>query len=170
MAKSTALITDATSVVTNGPAAASQVKANAAGGPLMDYQGNSKLLLLKFQESTVLLAKVLTDTDASDPNLATLQGVQALLLGTSSPSTQALTDIKAVYTAGPTAATTALATAAGGPLMDYKGNVKAIQRKLEEANVQCGSSTVAYPSGLIQVTDAGDANLALLARIANVLV
>ena len=164
MAKSTQMIADQTSVITNGPNAATTAKANAQGGKLMDYPGNNRLSLLHLQETTVLLTKVLQDTDSTDAtNLALLQGVQALLLGTSSPSTQALTDLQTVYNNGPNAATTAKANAQGGPLMDYPGNVKTLKRKLEEDQVLLTS--------IVYDTDSTDAtNLALLQGLVNVLV
>ena len=78
MANSTHIITDLTTVITNGPNAATQALANTASGVLMDYSGNVNLLLLKAQEMAQLIAAVIGDTDASDAaNLALLQGVQS---------------------------------------------------------------------------------------------
>lgn len=149
MSASSSLIADTTTVITNGPATVTKANAIAPAGPIQDYQGNCKLLLLKFQESEVLLKVMVTDTDASgdSANLALINGIIAALAGTSSPSTAVLTDIKTVLTNKPQGTTGAKAIAAAGPIMDYIGNTKAVQRKLEECSVQLTS--------LISITDAG---------------
>jgi len=91
MANATTIITDLKSVLTNGPSATTKSNAltasglSASGGTgnftggttlyasgtyyggIMDYTGNVQLCLLKAQELSVLLAKVLVNTDqASD--------------------------------------------------------------------------------------------------------
>ena len=77
MANSTHMITDITTVITNGPNAASQALANVASGVIMDYSGNLTLCLIKMQELEQLMAAIIGDTDASDAtNLALLQGIQ----------------------------------------------------------------------------------------------
>ena len=77
MANSTQIITDLTTVISNGPNAATQALAITASGQIMDYSGNVQLLLLKAQEMKQLIAAVIADTDASDAtNLGLLQGVQ----------------------------------------------------------------------------------------------
>lgn len=143
MAKSTALITDITSVITNGPAGTTPAKSIAAAGPIMDYPGNCSLILTYFQETAFLLGKVAGVTDAGDTaNLALINGVIALLNGTSSPSTQALTDMTTLFTSvlpggtpQPGAATIANCIAAAGPIMDYVGNISISRKNLEGASV-----------------------------------
>jgi hypothetical protein len=77
MTNSTQIITDLTSVITNGPNAATSALANVASGAIMDYAGNVNLLLLKAQEMQVLITAVIADTDASDTtNLNLLNGVK----------------------------------------------------------------------------------------------
>lgn len=76
MANSTHIITDITTVITNGPNAATQALANVASGQIMDYEGNCNLILLKAQEMQVLLTAIIGDTDASDAtNLGLLNGI-----------------------------------------------------------------------------------------------
>ncbi len=164
MAKSTTLIVNMTTVVTNGPNDATKALALAAAGIIMDYPANTKSCLLKLQETTVLLAQVITDTDSGDSaNLALLAGVQACLLGTSAPSTQLVTDLATVVTNGPTAATVALATRAAGPIMGYPDNVRTCKLKLQEV--------YSLLTPIITDTDSSDsANLSLLHNIQNALV
>lgn len=78
MAFSTQVITDLKSVATNGPSAATQSNCIAASGAIMDYKGNVQLLILKSQEISVLIGKIVNQTDpGSDAvNLALLQKVQ----------------------------------------------------------------------------------------------
>jgi hypothetical protein len=78
MANSTQVITDMKSVVTNGPSAATTSNCTVASGAIMDYPGNCKLVVLKAQEISVLLAKIVTQTDpGSDAtNLTLLQKIQ----------------------------------------------------------------------------------------------
>jgi hypothetical protein len=61
--------------------------------------------------------------------------VQAALKGTSSPSTQLITDTTTVYTTGPNSASAAKAIAQAGPIGDYVGNVHGVRLKLREALV-----------------------------------
>jgi hypothetical protein len=70
-----------------------------------------------------------------------------------------LTSAKSIVSNGPTTATTALATAPGGPIMDYAGNATLLVLKLEEANV--------LATKMKQDTDTvqPDPNLALLNAI-----
>lgn len=73
MANSTQMITDISTVITNGPNAATQALANVASGEIMDYPGNLNVALLKMQELQQLLTAIIGDTDASDAaNLALL--------------------------------------------------------------------------------------------------
>lgn len=78
MANSTAVIADTKSVLTNGPSNATLSNCIAPSGAIMDYTGNVKLLVMKMQEISVLIAKVVNQTDpGSDAtNLALLQKVQ----------------------------------------------------------------------------------------------
>lgn len=159
MSASATVIANTKTVITNGPNSASLALAARAAGPIMDYQGNMNALLLYFEESDVLLKQIKTDTDSGDTaNLALINKVLAALEGTSTPSTTYITDIKTVYTNGPSVATKTLAIAPAGPIMDYLGNVKAVQRKLEEAAVLIGR--------ILTDTDSSDsANLTLLQNI-----
>lgn len=134
MPDSTNILGDIGTVITNGPAAASVALAIAAAGPINDYVGNCKLAKLKLQEASVQVSAVKVVTDAGDSaNLTLLNKVLALLNGTSTPSTAAITDLTLVYIMGPGAASLALANAAAGPIMDYLGNVKGAMLKLQEA-------------------------------------
>lgn len=72
MPASTHVITDITSVITNGPNGATQALANAPSGYIMDYQGNCNLLLTKMQEVSILLAEIVADTDSTDATNLTL--------------------------------------------------------------------------------------------------
>lgn len=78
MAFSTAVITDMSSVITNGPSTATLSNSIAPSGAIMDYAGQCKLVKLKCQEISVLLGKIVAQTDpGSDAtNLALLQKVQ----------------------------------------------------------------------------------------------
>ena len=162
---STNLIGDITTVYVNGPSAVTKTNAIAPGGPIMDYPGVTELVQEKFKEAVVLTAKVVTNTNAADSaNLTLLNGIVALLNGTSSPSTHCITDINAVIATGPGTATLAASIAAAGPIMDYQGNLNIIQGRLREAKVLVGK--------LITNTDSStDAtNLGLLNGITAVLV
>jgi hypothetical protein len=78
-AASTQVITDITTVISTGPSNATTALAIVASGIIMDYPGNCKLLKLKFQEARNLVNKILTDTDANDASLGTLQSIQQTL-------------------------------------------------------------------------------------------
>lgn len=74
------LITDTNSVITNGPNAATQADSIAAAGPIQDYVGNTKQLLLKLQEAKALAVLIIQGTDATDgTNLGLLQGITGSL-------------------------------------------------------------------------------------------
>lgn len=159
MSASTSLIADTKTVIANGPNSATLAKAINPAGPIMDYAGNTGLLLLKLQEADVLLNKIKTDTDSSDStNLTNINHVLAALEGTSSPSGTVITTMQTVFTAGPNSATLAKAINPAGPIMDYQGNVSLVILKLQEAEVLIGK--------IITDTDASDsANLTLLQNI-----
>lgn len=163
---STNLIGDITAVITTGPTSLTTAKAIAATGPVMDYPGNCRLVLLKFEEAVTLLARVITDTDSTDSvNLALLQGVQALLKGTASPATTPVADLMTVYTSNvtsPVAATVAKAIAAAGPILDYPGCVSLVRRYLQEARYLLGQ--------IVNATDSGDGSLTTLNSLYNTLV
>jgi hypothetical protein len=132
MPKSTAMITDMQSVITNGPQAITQANSSAAAGPIMDYIGVSNLMLLTMKECSNALKLVKTDTDAGDGNLTLINGLLAVLNGTGSPSTQAITDAKTLVGTAPSAPSATLASAPGGPIMDLKGMFNKIMLNLEE--------------------------------------
>lgn len=133
MAASSNLIGNMTTVTTNGPAAATLAAAIAAAGPIMDYQGNCQLALLKLKEAVINIARIKTVTNAADTaNLALINKLLAALNGTSTPSTTLLADIASVIATGPGAATIAAANAAAGPLMDYNGCLVLAQLTLKE--------------------------------------
>lgn len=155
MGASTALITDMTSVITNGPNAASLAKAINPTGPIMDYQGNCRLSLLKLQEAERLLTLLISVTDSGDASKTTLTAVVHAIDGLSAPSSALLTDMKTAIAAGPAAATKANAISATGPIDDYPGIENLVLLKLDEANVLLTS--------IKAVTDSTDAtNLTLI--------
>ena len=134
MAASNILIANMTTVITNGPSTTTIANAIAPAGYIMDYVGNCNLVLTKFKEAVRLLTSIVSDTDATDStNLGLLNGLIAVLNGTSSPSTQAITDIGTVITNGPNTATTAKAIAPAGYIMDYVGNCNLVRTKFKEA-------------------------------------
>jgi hypothetical protein len=180
---STKLITDMKSVISRGPQGTTA--ATAAGGttvpgsgPIMDYVGLCQSVLVAFEEASVLIAKVITDTDSTDSaNLSHLQGIQYLLngAGTGGATSTALADIKACQTAGPNAASLLKCTAPGGPIMDWVGTVSVLRKKLEQCAIQIGFNSQASgaPKGsLLSVTDSsGDTtNRNLLLGMSQVLV
>jgi broad specificity polyphosphatase/5'/3'-nucleotidase SurE len=75
MAFSTNLISDLGTVAAATPATATTAAAIAAAGPIMDYPGNTGLLLTKAKEFFVLALKVLADTDAGDGQLANIKKI-----------------------------------------------------------------------------------------------
>ncbi len=172
MAKSTAMLTDIGTVITNGPGATTLATVNAAAGPLMDYLGNCNLVKTKLQEAEVQLAAIKTDTDSTDStNLTLINGLLAVINGTGSPSTAVLTDINSVISNGPNAATLAKAIIAAGPILDYPGMTHSVRRKVQEIMVLLGGYTNDPVGGIYSVTASGDtANKALLLTLVNVLV
>ncbi|MDE1971396.1 MAG: hypothetical protein KGI50_07525 [Patescibacteria group bacterium] len=76
MANSTHVITDMSTVVSNGPSAATSSKA-AGTADEMDYIGNTNLLRDEFKRIANLLTLVINVTDASDPSLTTLNNILA---------------------------------------------------------------------------------------------
>lgn len=75
MAKSTQIITDATTVANGTFTTTSQAKAIAATGPIQDLNGNALLVLRKYQEALNLLTTIKAGTDAGDPLLTTIQSL-----------------------------------------------------------------------------------------------
>lgn len=75
------LIADMNTVISNGPTAATTAKAIAPAGPIVDYPGQLQSVLLTLQEAKNKIGGgsgtggLIADTDAADPNLATLQTV-----------------------------------------------------------------------------------------------
>lgn len=82
MAPSTQLITDIGTVISNGPSTATQAASIAAAGPIQDYIGNTKQMLLKLQEAKQLAVLIISDTDAASDatNLGLLQGITGSLV------------------------------------------------------------------------------------------
>jgi len=76
------LITDTNSVITNGPSATTTANAIAAAGPIQDYVGNTKQLLLKLQEAKTLAVLIIQDTDSGTDgtNLTLLTGITGSLV------------------------------------------------------------------------------------------
>lgn len=146
---SSSLIADIGTVITNGPSTTTQANSIAAAGPINDYVGNCNNLLSKFKECDVAIAKLkaLTDAGTDGTNRGLIAGVQALLEGTSSPSTAGLADLGTVYANGPSATTQSNAIAPAGPITDYPGMVRLCQKLLTEAKV--------LASKLVSVTDNG---------------
>ncbi len=164
MSASTNLLADAQTVITNGPNAATVALAIAQAGPIADYVGISKLVLLKLQEAKILLTAINSITASGDTaNKALIVGVLAVLSGLGSPATTVLADLASVITTGPGATTIASASAQAGPIMDYLGNLKLALLKFQEVRLQCLL--------LVSITDASDsANKTLLQGIDLVLV
>lgn len=156
MAASTTMIANTKTVISNGPNSASLAKANAAAGPIQDYQGNMTAILLRFQTADALLKQVKTNTDSSDStNLTNVNAVLAALEGTSSPTATTLTALKAIRTAGPNSASLAKAITPAGPIMDYQGNVNSIILEMQTAFIMLNT--------VKSVTDSSDAtNLGLI--------
>src|SRR5580658_9616519 len=98
------MIADMTTVIANGPTSATTALATANSGPIMDYAGNTNEVLLGLKETSYLIGKVITDTDAGDPSLTNLNAIQAALTGGGSPTTTAITAMTSVINAGPTSA------------------------------------------------------------------
>lgn len=75
------LITDMTTVSTNGPSTVTAANAIAAAGPIEDYVGNVKQCILKFQEVKTLATLLINNTDptSDSANLALLVGITGSL-------------------------------------------------------------------------------------------
>ena len=69
------LVTNAKTIVATAPTAATQVLSIAPAGPIQDQVGNAVLLLLKLEEAKIIAQKMIAATDASDPNLTTLNTI-----------------------------------------------------------------------------------------------
>jgi len=69
MTASTTLITDFTTAAGSTPNAASLALAIAAAGPIQSIQGNTALILRKFQEAKVLMTSTTSVIDSSDTTL-----------------------------------------------------------------------------------------------------
>lgn len=164
MPKSTAMLTDIGSVITTGPATATTANAISPTGPVTDYPGVCKLVQLALQEASVMLNKVKTVTDGSDPNLTPINKLIAVINGTASPSTAVLTDCTTLVTTAPTAASVVLANAANGPIQDSVGMLYAIQNRFQEMKSQL--------TALYGLTDSGtdSSNRTLLNNLVLVLV
>lgn len=158
---STSAIVDITTVLSNGPTAATKVLAIAASGAIQDYVGNCEILQTKLKNAAQLLTMVLLVTDGSDGQLSNLQGCLAALKGTSSPNATLVTTMKAVVLAGPSSASKALAIAAAGPINDYPGNTGLLLTMFEEAY---RLSTL-----IIAGTDGSDGSLGTLQSIQQLL-
>lgn len=78
-APSGTVITDIKTCITTGPSATTTTNAIAAAGPIIDFLGMLKQVLLYFQELFVLYTQMKTDTDASDPNLTTINSILTAL-------------------------------------------------------------------------------------------
>lgn len=76
------LITNLTTVATNGPSAVTTANAIAPAGPIEDYPGMVQNALLKAQELKIVVANLILNTDATTDaaNLALLNAVQADLV------------------------------------------------------------------------------------------
>lgn len=80
MPASTAVITDLTTVTTTAPTAATKAAAQNPALKIQDPVGNAKLCLLKAQEIKFLLGEIKNVTDASDPNLTTINNLLLVLV------------------------------------------------------------------------------------------
>lgn len=76
------LITNLTTVITNGPSAVTTANAIAPGGPIQDYLAMVQNALLKAQELKVVVANLVLNTDGTTDaaNLALLTAVNADLV------------------------------------------------------------------------------------------
>lgn len=71
MPASTNLITDAATMITNGPSAATATKAAGTANE-QDMVGHLQLYSLKLKECQQLLTQMKLATDSGDPNLTTI--------------------------------------------------------------------------------------------------
>lgn len=161
MAAASPLITIMKTVLATAPTAATVAKSNNPTGPIQSTQGNSGLLLLKLEEASVKLVTVIADTDASDPNLTGLQGVQAGLVTSNSPA-NLIAAMNTAITAGPTAATVAKSLNPAGPIALYLSMLHSVRLTLVEAKV--------LTAQIVAGTDASDPNLTALNNVAGALV
>lgn len=165
MAKSTNMLADIASVISNGPAAATLALSIVASGAIMDYQGNTALAQETLQEAKNMLTTVKAVTDSTDTaELALINGLLAVLSGTSNPSTQVLTDTATAVAAGANSASQAKAISATGPIQDYVGMLTAVQVRFQQL---LGQLTALYNN-----TDTGTdgTNRTLLNQLVTVLV
>lgn len=166
MPKSTALLTDLGTVITNGPSATTQANAIAAAGPIQDYIGMCYLLKGKFQEAAVLLTQVKGVIDSGDTILTQVNALLAVINGTSNPSTAALTDIATCVNTGPDANSKALAIAAAGPITDIVGCLASVQKALQYALQMLKPGNSAGSLWSITASSDDSSNKTLLANIA----
>lgn len=75
MAKSTQIITDATTLANGTPTALSQAKAASASGPIGDLVGNAQIVLNKYKEALFLGRQLIQMYDNGDPLKAVLQSL-----------------------------------------------------------------------------------------------
>jgi hypothetical protein len=77
MANSTAMITDMTTVATNGPSSVTTANAIAPAGPIEDYPGMVQSVITDLSDLKTKLNLVLVNTDAGSDatNLALIQKV-----------------------------------------------------------------------------------------------
>lgn len=78
---STNLIGDTKTVIANGPSSVTTANAIAAAGPIMDYPGNTEIIIKIFKEALALLTYVLDNTDngTDGANRTLLLGIQSTL-------------------------------------------------------------------------------------------
>jgi hypothetical protein len=156
MSASTNLSGDVTTVISNGPNAATKTKNANPNGPIIDYTGVLNSMFLDLEYLKVLSGTILAATDSTDSsNVTALTAVNHALYGGGSPSGTLLTGVQGVITAGPNAATLTKAANPNGPIMDYIGNVNGLYLGLKECLVRVKT--------LIASTDSTDTtNLGLL--------
>jgi hypothetical protein len=75
MAKSTQVLTDATTVANGAPTSLSLAKAASPNGPIGDLVGNAGLILAKVKEIKFLANQVIQMYDNADPLKAVLQSI-----------------------------------------------------------------------------------------------
>ena len=63
MAASTKLIADMKTVIANGPSSVTLTNSIAPAGPIMDYPGNTDLIIKIFKEALAILGYLLDNTD-----------------------------------------------------------------------------------------------------------
>jgi len=132
MSASTNMLSDAKAVYALAPTAATVAKSIAAAGPIQDIIGNEEVAVVKVEEASNSLLRILQVTDSGDGIKTTLTAIQHCLLGLSAPSGTVITDIKSAISTGPSAASQALAIAAAGPILDFKGMMNQVLVTLQE--------------------------------------